>query len=89
MTDPILLLLTRLRDLYAMHLAALLGNHTGLTLRQIPEEARKAKDFQEAIAELDTQIARCVEEEEQEPPPYHPVQDDIDLAKRYADQHET
>lgn len=75
MTDPILLLLTRLRDLYLVDYARV----SGATIVIIDPVCRlkHIQVLKEAISELDLQIARCVEEERREP-----LHDDISLYKR-------
>ena len=75
MTDPILLLLRRLRDLYQLQLDE---------QRLLPTPIYW--EYRDAIAELDRQIAAGMEEREEEAPQLH---DDISEGKRYADQHET
>lgn len=52
MTDPILVLLTRLRNLYAMHLAAI----SMLPRSDAFHPSEQIQDCQEAIGELDRQI---------------------------------
>ena len=79
MTDPILTKLTTLRDAYALHLARLELSDMDPLFRRV-----NMKQMRDAIAELDRQIARCEEEQEER----QPLHCDVTEAKRYADTHE-
>lgn len=56
MSDPILLLLTKLRDLYAMHLAQI----SAMPRTREFHPSEQTQSCQDAIVELDRQIARRV-----------------------------
>ena len=83
MSDPILVMLTRLRDFYAIEYTQIQIGTSILPDIKVSKRMQMAA-CENAIAELDRQIAALTEEQEER----EPLHCDVSASKRYADTHE-